>query len=709
MKHLTTRTTVLLLLCGALVVTCQATADTILVDLGGGGDYFSIKPAVEAAASGDTILIAPGYYEGAANRDMNLSDKNLVIRGIAGAEATTVWCSRQARGFRVVGGQDSTCVFEGITIGYGKASDGGALWCEDTSPRFIDCIFRSCYAVAHGEMSGGIAYIDGGSPSFQGCLFKLSHAGDEWSWGDGFGGAVYCVDSSPTFSGCTFWACDTQGGGGGAVYSLNSMPVFTDCLFEDNGGRQDPSDPMGDGGGVLLSGGGATFTDVTFLGNYDYRGGAVRCESAAATFTDVRFFDNRGSIEGGAVSCVGGGPYDFERVVFDWNVNTYDGGGGIAVREATVVVDECTFVRNRSPLGSSIACLTWGDVDVSRTIMVFGIDDEPVYCTSGSVPTITQSCVFGNSGSDSLCGDYSDNVFENPQFCDLGAADYTLYSHSVCLPPGNPWGVQMGALGEGCLYPGPLEAPSDVVVSGDDRAAFLSWYAVSDPIFGHYRVERDTSVAFGEFTSPFDTIATEFIDSPLENGREYFYRVIAVDTLGGWSAPSDTVSVVVNPTAPAVPEEVLTTSGDETVLLSWQASAESDLDHYRVYRDTLPGVAEEDLHASVAVPAYVDASLVNYDPYYYRVAAVDTGGLVSDLSNEVLGVPHLLPPAVSGFEALPGDGSAFLSWSPVVPACQEYYNVYRDTVSHMHSAVAFQEGFETYGGWSSSRQERRSG
>ena len=43
-----------------------------------------------------------------------------------------------------------------------------------------------------------------------------------------------------------------------------------------------------------------------------------------------------------------------------------------------------------------------------------------------------------------------DCLYEDPLFCDIASNDYSLCTNSPCLPEGNPWGVTIGAHGEGC-------------------------------------------------------------------------------------------------------------------------------------------------------------------------------------------------------------------------------------------------------------------
>jgi hypothetical protein len=49
-------------LAAACVLVSAASGATIVVDLQGGGDFTSIQPAIDAAKSGDTVLVNPGEY-----------------------------------------------------------------------------------------------------------------------------------------------------------------------------------------------------------------------------------------------------------------------------------------------------------------------------------------------------------------------------------------------------------------------------------------------------------------------------------------------------------------------------------------------------------------------------------------------------------------------------------------------------------------------
>jgi len=54
----------------SLLITIPCTAATIFVDSNGMGDYPTIQDAVDAAQTGDVVVLRPGIYTGDGNRDI---------------------------------------------------------------------------------------------------------------------------------------------------------------------------------------------------------------------------------------------------------------------------------------------------------------------------------------------------------------------------------------------------------------------------------------------------------------------------------------------------------------------------------------------------------------------------------------------------------------------------------------------------------------
>ena len=115
-------------------------------------------------------------------------------------------------------------------------------------------------------------------------------------------------------------------------------------------------------------------------------------------------------------------------------------------------VRECTLFGNASK-DASVVCTRASQVDVEQSVVSFASAGTPVATQLLSRVNLTNCCVFGNAGGDSLTGDlvYTyDCLFTDPLLCNIASGDYTLCANSPCLPDGNPWGVTIGAHGEGC-------------------------------------------------------------------------------------------------------------------------------------------------------------------------------------------------------------------------------------------------------------------
>jgi hypothetical protein len=87
------------------------------------------------------------------------------------------------------------------------------------------------------------------------------------------------------------------------------------------------------------------------------------------------------------------------------------------------------------------------------------------------------------------------------------------------------------------------EAPAPVqglkAEPGDGGKRRLSWQASPEKDFCYYRIFRSDRADFAPDvpTQIGSTIATHFTDAKAESGREYHYKVVAVDTSGNASRP----------------------------------------------------------------------------------------------------------------------------------------------------------------------------
>ncbi len=164
-------------------------AATIAVSPDGTGDHVTIQAAIDAAASGDEIVLSPGVYTGDGNRDLDVKGKGLTIRSTAPddravTEATIIDAQGLAgephRAFLVTGPLSGPLAIRGLTITGGYADVGGGLRVAGDVQLAISC----CNLVRNEAGSGGAVYLDGVAATFDRCLFDGNTAA--------IGAGIYC-------------------------------------------------------------------------------------------------------------------------------------------------------------------------------------------------------------------------------------------------------------------------------------------------------------------------------------------------------------------------------------------------------------------------------------------------------------------------------------------------------------------------------------
>ena len=143
---------------GLVLLATPAACAVIHVDVAGGGDFTTIPEGVDAAADGDTVLVAPGTYAGALNRGIEAHDITIAPKG--GPEVTVVDCELESFAFETYGVDLS-----GFTIrrGAGSMSTGYASLLVRNGA-ISDCVFRGCNGVA--------LRVGYENPWFTRCLFE---------------------------------------------------------------------------------------------------------------------------------------------------------------------------------------------------------------------------------------------------------------------------------------------------------------------------------------------------------------------------------------------------------------------------------------------------------------------------------------------------------------------------------------------------------
>ena len=220
--------------------------------------------------------------------------------------------------------------------------------------------------------------------------------------------------------------------------------------------------------------------------------------------------------------------------------------------------------------------------------------------------------------------------------------------------------------------------PTNFAVTGVSASAIdLAWHSVTGAT--GYEVDRQNlDDTWTTLTTSIDSTTTSFADTTASGGRNYTYRVEALDA-GGASVPSDPASGL---TAPAQPTHVSATPINATeVDLTWDAMTGAD--SYTLTVSTNNGVSYSALASGLNTTSYQDVHATAGTSHLFKVVAVDaTGSSSAGTSNAALTVPA----AQTDFAATAiSAGEVDLSWTDVTGATS--YTIERKTGSGDFSPI----------------------
>lgn len=206
------------------------------------------------------------------------------------------------------------------------------------------------------------------------------------------------------------------------------------------------------------------------------------------------------------------------------------------------------------------------------------------------------------------------------------------------------------------LFPPAIPTGLRVYYAADGEVGIV-WSPNTEPDINRYYIYRMADTTSGSYLLLGYTTDNYFINDSLDYNTSYFYRVSAADRSGNESLASDSVRAEPkNIYPPLKPRnfEVLGRNYENelSVLLSWSPPYETDISGYNIYRGTSPDMATDSSHFInfTAATRYTDLiSLSTGIPYYYKIIAVDKGGLTSPPSNInsdiILPLPEIVYPS----------------------------------------------------------------
>jgi parallel beta-helix repeat protein len=367
-------------------------------------DYGTIQAAIDSAVDGDTVVVAPGTYTGAGNRDVDFCGKAIIVRCTEPnnpnvVAATIIDCNgtkeEPHRGFTFHRGEDANSVLDGLTVTNGYAGQGGGTYCSNSSPTITNCIFRDNSAFHNG---GGMHNCDGSGATVINCRFTGNKSSS-------IGGGIYCAESSPSIINCTISENRAYYLGGGICCFDNGNPTIVNCSVSWN----------------------------VATGDSRAKGGGIYCNESSPSISNCIINDN--STQG------------------QWAA-----GGGIYCTEGSrPKVTKCTIGSNRAMYGGGLCCVD-SSAMVNNCLIVANLVTESgggIYCDGDSDPTITNCIITSNWARDKgggICCYRSDVEVTNSilwgdaaeEGCEI-ALRYSPYSSSITVSYSDVQGGFSGA------------------------------------------------------------------------------------------------------------------------------------------------------------------------------------------------------------------------------------------------------------------------
>ncbi len=395
-------------------------------------DQPTIQAGIDAAATGDTVLVQPDTYV----ENINFNGKDITVGSLFLTTGDPYYIPRTVIDGDSSGtvatfenGEGPDAVLKGLTVANGgNAFFGGGIVCAGSDPSLEYLFIKGNEAT----VGGGIYCSLYSNPSLGNTLISSNRSIY------GSGGGMYCDDSDPTITNVEF-SGNAASGSGGAIGCNASSPILENVTMTGNS--------SGSGGGLSCwYGSNAVLTNVDISGNEaSVHGGGVFCKFYSnPSFYNVMVRGNAADYGGGFDFVEDCSPELVNVAILDNTAYTSAGAISCGNRSNPTLVNVTASGNTAGFWGSAMYCYD-SHPRLENTIFWNGLPEEiyfSIYNVYSSLTVSYSDIQFGDAGivtHGNVTINWLDgNIDENPLFIDPDNGDYRLSQDSPCIDAGNP-------------------------------------------------------------------------------------------------------------------------------------------------------------------------------------------------------------------------------------------------------------------------------
>lgn len=230
------RQLIILILC--LSVCSTVLGSTIYVP----DDHGTIQAAIDAASTGDTVIVRPGTYV----ENIDFGGKAVTVRSERGSESTVIDGNQSGSVVVFESGEGGGSILDGFTLVNGTGTlnpfgyqSGGAVYCYQSSPEIANNVVRDNSVVGFEARGGAIFCGRDSDPLIANNVIHANSAP--------LGGGIFCGwDADPVVLGNTLFGNAAADDGGGFYCYFACFPVIVNSIFWDNTATRGPEIYVGD-------------------------------------------------------------------------------------------------------------------------------------------------------------------------------------------------------------------------------------------------------------------------------------------------------------------------------------------------------------------------------------------------------------------------------------------------------------------------------